>query len=375
MNQGTLHLNLLITPDHFDDMENSNLKSSQVFKAFEEKHGLVNFLSETKSDNMFINKVISGTKSIQALLKNMVPSSLKMQVNLLGDTSLWLKPDLLNDCLQFLLNLSKYETVSIYIHKDEKVFKLEAIGYTEFLTFNETHRLPEGMLNPNNVLTHELHPALLITSIAKGKNLRSHAFVGETLQLKYVKRYTFISDESGSYENNLARKIVDTFNGIGMRTQINDGPLEFLTLTNSADLFLRTNKRKEFTENQIGTDQDGCSFTKELLKHEYIAVKEVIPPVDVDDDEIIVYTLLEKGRKYRDNTISRESVTAGVSINDILYSTETGLLYKVMDYDYTSDIYALMSDDFHSLKFNPKVDAHFYKATLEERLRFEEKIK
>lgn len=342
-------------------------------KPLNEHRGTIPYLEATGKEDVHVNVVVEeDIHRITSVIERMKNSSYNFVVNLVGLN--WFElPIFPQVCLQvmennkldndFKLNLVELET--------EQVRDIKLDRRTVTLVSNPTHTLPPE-LSPFDHFLEPVYSAENILSRVMGTSRFIESSLSpNSVHIAYVSHFTYVTDERDPHLHNAARRIANDYKILGIRTQLIDGPLNYLQISGNLDYFLR-NADEEFPSDNAMVGED--DLLDKLIEGGYIEFSYAEEDNDWCDGRMF-YKLTEKGKKYKGVYQSRKCANEGVATGDVLYSTETGKCYEVRDMDLLTGEYLLMCEDFSAVRLNIVNNTTYYFARKEEIKRFKELTK
>lgn len=186
----------------------------------------------------------------------------------------------------------------------------------------------------------------------------------KTFQITTITNLVLVSNGLDWKEMAIITRLSEIYPHIEHRTQTIPGPILFGLLTRSEHVAIR-NAAPDFTL----VNFHNITEITQLEAKGYVKIEQH-DPVDLDDDPITTYKLTEKGERYKMLTEARVSLTNGIAVDDIITNLRSGMIYKVMDFDYISGEFKLMAMDYSAASLDINNNTDFFQANREEIAKF-----
>lgn len=161
----------------------------------------------------------------------------------------------------------------------------------------------------------------------------------------------------------------DIYPHIEHRTQTIPGPILFGQVSRSEHVVIRNT---EGEGNIVNTHN--ISEVTSLVEKGYM-LTAVLDPVDEEDEPIGIFKLTEKGERHKMLTEARVALTDGIAVDDIIINLRTGMIYKVMEFEFLSGRFHLMGMDYSAASVDINDNTDFFQANREEKAKFRKVIK
>lgn len=265
--------------------------------------------------------------------------------------------------------------IDIRIYQEDKILTIETYGEDLILASNKTFVAPENPYRFVN-LEHIDGVFCIASHLPKLFKVFRGFIEGNSLKLYYYNHITFVNDGKSAVSTNVVNQLASVCRNLGIRTQLVNGPLTYLETPPKADIALRENKGSSFRQVEGSGGLYDTATVKWLIENGYIQAMDWVMPED--DDADIAYRICHwtaKAKDYRNIYITRKSAAEGACREDVLFNTEDGKFYKVMDFDIATSEWFLMCEDMTARTVTLEQHTTYYIATEDEAKQFLENLK